>query len=131
VLSWARTRGILPAGTWPIALLVTASRQVVVASPYLYLTKLSERGLKSKLDVITVFDARTGTDRHRYCDRGHVRVRRQPRADNSRRPEARRTTALRRRRRAFVVRNGSKADAALSLQSAHERPVTHVYYASS
>jgi len=47
----------------PIALLVTASRQVVVASPYLYLTKPSERGFKSKLDVITVFDARTGTDR--------------------------------------------------------------------
>ena len=51
------------AGTRPIALLVTASRQVVVASPYLYLTKPSERGFKSKLDVITVFDARTGTDR--------------------------------------------------------------------
>lgn len=53
-------RGILRAGTLPIAHQVTAGRQVVVAGPYLYVTSRSERNWKGKLDVITVFDAKTG-----------------------------------------------------------------------
>ena len=53
-------RGILRAGTLPIAHQITAGRQVVAAGPYLYVTSRSERNWKGKLDVITVFDAKSG-----------------------------------------------------------------------
>ena len=53
-------RGILRAGSLPIAHQITAGRQVVAAGPYLYVTSRSERNWKGKLDVITVFDAKSG-----------------------------------------------------------------------
>jgi hypothetical protein len=53
-------RGILRAGTLPIAHQITAGRQDVAAGPYLYVTSRSERNWKGKLDVITVFDAKSG-----------------------------------------------------------------------
>jgi hypothetical protein len=39
---------------------ITAGRQDVAAGPYLYVTSRSERNWKGKLDVITVFDAKSG-----------------------------------------------------------------------
>jgi hypothetical protein len=54
-------RGQLRAGTLPIAHQIFAGRQMVHAGRYLYITSRAERNWKGKLDVITVFEARTGT----------------------------------------------------------------------
>ena len=51
-------RGILRAGTLPIAHQVAAGRQALVSGGYLYVTARNERG--GKLDVINVFDAKSG-----------------------------------------------------------------------
>ncbi|MFO1298614.1 MAG: hypothetical protein U1F25_20490 [Rubrivivax sp.] len=53
-------RGLLKAGTLPIAHQITAGRQAVVAGPYLYVTSRAERTWKGKSDVITVFDIAKG-----------------------------------------------------------------------
>lgn len=53
-------RGMLKAGTLPIAHQIAAGRQVLAVGPYLYVTSRAERNWKGKADVITVFDAKSG-----------------------------------------------------------------------
>lgn len=54
-------RGMVHAGSLPIAHQLVAGRQVVAAGPYLYVTSRLERNWKGKQDVITVFDTKKGS----------------------------------------------------------------------
>lgn len=54
-------RGMVHAGTLPIAHQPVAGRQVVATGAFLYVTSRAERNWKGKFDVITVFDANKGS----------------------------------------------------------------------
>jgi hypothetical protein len=53
-------RGVDKVGLIPIDYNITGGEQVVVAGPYLYVTSRAEKKWNGKLDVITVFDAKSG-----------------------------------------------------------------------
>jgi outer membrane protein assembly factor BamB len=53
-------RGVDKIERLPIDYNVTGGEQVVVAGPYLYVTSRAEKKWNGKLDVITVFDAKSG-----------------------------------------------------------------------
>ena len=61
VFMFGTHRGILKAGSLPVANKVNAGRQAVVAGPYLYVTSRSgKKDFRDKPDDIAVFEAKTG-----------------------------------------------------------------------
>lgn len=61
VFMFGTHRGILKAGSLPVANQVNAGRQAVIAGPYLYVTSRSgKKDFRDKPDDIAVFEAKTG-----------------------------------------------------------------------